>query len=129
MVSKWKQEALQQMAEGFNKRNVSYSEHSGEEIKTLHAKIGQLTVERDFFPRCLQETRPRRLKEMVIPHHAQLSIRKQCKVLGLNRSSYYQGFPEETTEILSLMKQIDRLYLSYPSYESRRIKQVLTHEG
>ena len=48
MISKWKQQGLQQMAEGFNKKGNSYPERSEEEIKDLHAKIGQLTVERDF---------------------------------------------------------------------------------
>lgn len=48
MVSKWKQQALQQMAEGFTKKGHLAPLQSEEEIKDLHAKIGQLTVERDF---------------------------------------------------------------------------------
>lgn len=48
MVSKWKQQALQQMAEGFCKKSSLAPLQSQEEIKELHAKIGQLTVERDF---------------------------------------------------------------------------------
>ena len=48
MVSKWKQHALQQMAEGFGRKNSSLSASCEEDIKSLHAKIGQLTVELDF---------------------------------------------------------------------------------
>ena len=48
MVSKWKQQALQQMAASFDRRGSSHSLSSEEEIQKLHAKIGQLTVENDF---------------------------------------------------------------------------------
>jgi transposase len=48
MISKWKHQALQQMAEGFGKKGPSLPQSSEEEIQKLHAKIGQLTVEVDF---------------------------------------------------------------------------------
>ncbi|OFW68859.1 MAG: transposase [Alphaproteobacteria bacterium RIFCSPLOWO2_01_FULL_45_8] len=48
MISKWKQQALQNMESLFGKVSVNMSSAGEEEIKTLHAKIGELTVERDF---------------------------------------------------------------------------------
>jgi transposase len=48
MVSKWKQQALQQFGDLFNKKNTSFPQSSEEEVQKLHAKIGQLTVEVDF---------------------------------------------------------------------------------
>ena len=49
MVSKWKQQALQQFGQLFDKKNISPSlNNSEEEIEKLHAKIGQLTIENDF---------------------------------------------------------------------------------
>ena len=48
MVSKWKEQALQQMATRFDRKNASAPLSSEEEIQKLHAKIGQLTIERDF---------------------------------------------------------------------------------
>lgn len=51
MISKWKQQALQNMESLFGKSSVNLSVAGEEEIKTLHAKIGELTVERDFLER------------------------------------------------------------------------------
>jgi len=48
MISKWKQQALAQMAEGFSKNKVQQQVNLDEEMKTLHAKIGELTIEKDF---------------------------------------------------------------------------------
>lgn len=48
MVSKWKQQALSQLSNAFSKKQVYQQMGQEEEIRTLHAKIGELTVERDF---------------------------------------------------------------------------------
>ena len=48
VIHRWKKEALASMEAGFSgKLDVQKSDHAAE-IKELHAKIGQLTVERDF---------------------------------------------------------------------------------
>ena len=53
-VSAWKQRAVEGMKEVFTKGTErSRGEHEGE-IRDLHAKIGELTVERDFLARGLK---------------------------------------------------------------------------
>ena len=49
LVTKWKKQAVDGMADIFSGkgRQARESSHQGE-IKELHAKIGELTVERDF---------------------------------------------------------------------------------
>ena len=48
VIHRWKKEALASMEAGFaGKLEIQQRDH-GQEIKELHAKIGQLTVERDF---------------------------------------------------------------------------------
>ena len=49
MVTKWKKQAIDGMADTFS-RGVRQSHGGSDEarIKELHAKIGELTVERDF---------------------------------------------------------------------------------
>ena len=50
-VSTWKQRAVEGMKEVFSKgAERSHGEHEGE-IRDLHAKIGELTMERDFLPK------------------------------------------------------------------------------
>jgi len=48
MVSQWKRQAAERMAELFATKSGRDTVASEAEIKDLHAKIGQLTVERDF---------------------------------------------------------------------------------
>ena len=53
-VSTWKQRAVEGMREVFSKgAERSRGEHEGE-IRDLHAKIGELTVERDFWAKGLK---------------------------------------------------------------------------
>ena len=48
VIHRWKKEAIAAMSAGFSgKQERQESDHSSQ-IKELHAKIGQLTVERDF---------------------------------------------------------------------------------
>jgi putative transposase len=61
--------------------------------------------------------------------HPQLSIRRQCELLELNRSSYYHEPATETAENLRLMRWIDEQYLKTPFYGSRRMAAWLTREG
>ena len=53
-VSAWKRQAMEGLGEVFSgKVSRRHDEHEGE-VKELHAKIGQLTVERDFLERGLK---------------------------------------------------------------------------
>ena len=65
---------------------------------------------------------------MVVQNHPGLSIRRQCALLHLNRSSYYQVSQGESAENLQIMKRIDKIYLQHPYYGSRRMQQLLSHE-
>lgn len=48
MLQRWKREALKSMEAGFSSAPAKHQKAHKTEIKELHAKIGQLTVERDF---------------------------------------------------------------------------------
>lgn len=66
---------------------------------------------------------------MVDQGHASLSIRSQCRLLSISRSSYYFYPKGESSENLVFMKRIDDLYLLHPYYGSRRMTYVLRQEG
>jgi putative transposase len=61
--------------------------------------------------------------------HPDLSIRRQCELLGLNRASYYYEPVSETSENLRLMRLIDEQYLKTPFYGSRRMTVWLVRQG
>jgi transposase len=48
MISGWKKTAIENMASAFGGRSPSEPQISAGEVEKLHAKIGQLVVERDF---------------------------------------------------------------------------------
>ena len=50
-----------------------------------------------------------------------MSIRRQCELLGLNRSTMYYRGAAETKTNLCLMRLIDEQYLRTPFYGSRRM--------
>jgi putative transposase len=63
------------------------------------------------------------------PTHPQLSVRRQCELLGLNRSGLDHEPAGETPENLRLMRLIDEQYLKTPFYGSRRLTAWLTRKG
>lgn len=65
---------------------------------------------------------------MVKPEE-ELSTRRQCELLGINRSGlYYEPVPTSQEE-LTLMRRIDELHLERPFYGSRKVMQVLKGRG
>ena len=58
-----------------------------------------------------------------------MSVRRQCQLLGLCRSSlYYQGVTE-SVENLRLMRRIDQEYTAHPFLGSRRLTKWLNEQG
>lgn len=59
-----------------------------------------------------------------------MSIHKQCKLLGVPRSSYYHK-PKRKEGLLGelLMQAIDRIYMKEPTYGSRRLRDELQKLG
>jgi putative transposase len=61
--------------------------------------------------------------------HPELSVRRQCELLGLSRSSLYYAAASESAENLRLMRLLDEEYTAHPFYGSRRLTQWLTQQG
>jgi putative transposase len=65
-------------------------------------------------------------QRVLIDHdHPQLSVRRQCVLLGLNRSTLYYEPAAETAENLALMKLLDQQYTACPFYGSRKMTRWL----
>lgn len=48
MITNWKRQAINNMANAFDSRSEKNNSINDAQLKDLHAKIGQLTIERDF---------------------------------------------------------------------------------
>ena len=58
-----------------------------------------------------------------------LSITLQCRILSINRSSFYYAAKGENEANLALMRRIDELFMKYPFYGSRQMVRHLRREG
>jgi putative transposase len=65
------------------------------------------------------------LRRWIEPEHPELSIVRQCTLLGLSRSTRYYRPVGESAENLALMRRIDELYLRFPFYGSRKFSELL----
>jgi len=66
---------------------------------------------------------------MIEPAHPKLTVRVQCELLGLPRSSYYHVVQPEKDQNLQLMRVIDETYLAYPFFGSRQMTRWLRRQG
>lgn len=65
----------------------------------------------------------------LVERSSELSLRQQCELLGLGRSSLYYEVRPETEENLRLMRRLDELHLEKPVFGSRRMVWQLEQEG
>lgn len=138
VIAKWKKELLTRATEIFATPSPKESGGEGlastEEVKELHAKIGQLTVEtvgslKGFFIRKAASLATELRRGMIDKNHKDLSVSRQCELLSFPRSSYYYVPAQESEENLALMRKIDEQYLKTPFYGVRRMTHVLCRQG
>jgi len=68
-------------------------------------------------------------RELLDRDHGQLSIRRQCALLGVARSGVYRQRQAANDNDAGLMRRIDELFTSWPFLGSRRMTEMLRAEG
>ncbi len=87
-VGGWKKQALTGLPEVFTNGGEQLRQQVEAEKDELYKQIGQLKVELDFLIKELGSSgEQRRLR--IDPEHPDLSVQRQCELLGLPRSTYY----------------------------------------
>lgn len=69
---------------------------------------------------------------MLEPEHPELSIRRQCELLGLNRSSiYYKPIIAEEIDHknLQMIRLVDEIYTQHPFFGTRQMSDYLRLQG
>jgi len=59
----------------------------------------------------------------------ELSLQRQCELVGISRSGFYYEPVPESPENLVLMRRLDELHLKHPAYGSRRLTVMLHRES
>ena len=65
----------------------------------------------------------------MIEAEGELSVCEQCQLLGVARSTYYHHPGGENEKNISVMRRIDELYTSDPTWGSRKMRDRLRIEG
>lgn len=69
-------------------------------------------------------------RDCIDPAHKQLSISRQCELIGLPRSGFYRPVLHgEGAENLGLMRLIDEEYMRHPFYGTRQMRNWLRSQG
>jgi putative transposase len=66
---------------------------------------------------------------MIDPQHPQLSVRKQCELVGVNRNRLAPREKSPTSEDHEIMKILDVLYMKWPFLGARKLRLELTAYG
>ena len=68
-------------------------------------------------------------KGMVEPYCSLMSVSSQCRLLSLNKSSFYYIPTGESEENLSIMRKLDEQYFMTPFYGALRLTAILILSG
>jgi putative transposase len=66
---------------------------------------------------------------MIEPDHPRISTARQCRLLGLPRSTYYHRVQPTPADDLAMMRKIDQIYLAHPEFGSRQMARWLRRQG
>src|ERR1035441_1725850 len=85
-IAKWRKAAIEQLAELFVDGRTRKAGSGEADSDALYQEIGRLKVELDWLKKRLACSTSNDLRPLVDRDHADLSVRRQCELLGLNRS-------------------------------------------
>ncbi|WP_416538015.1 MULTISPECIES: IS3 family transposase [Phaeobacter] len=127
MIHQWKRALLEGASGVFERGGRKAPEVDEEQVKDLHAKIGELAVANDFLARKLKLDRQVR-RGMIERNLPGLSVGKQCALLSISRSSFYYEPKGESEKNLDLMRMIDKQFLETPFFGVRQMTWHLRNE-
>ncbi|MDR5749049.1 IS3 family transposase [Caballeronia sp. LZ029] len=126
-ITDWKKQLQERVADVFDAGN-SAPAAPPVDVKVLHAKIGQLTLENGFFRKRAQQGGTAERKAMIDRDHA-LPVTQQARLVGISRSSAYYQSRGVSEADLKLMRRIDELHLEHPFAGARMLARLLRREG
>ena len=121
-VSQWKRQLLDGASEQLTRGRQTKDKEDGQAKEAeLFQQIGRLQMELEWLKKSLSCSDARERRKLVDHDQPELSVSRQCLLLGLPRSTlYYRPTPvREST--LRIMARIDAFYLDDPCSGSRRM--------
>src|SRR5215211_5926621 len=119
-IAPWTHRLQKEMPEIFSARRAKREQGQEALQAQLYQQIGQLKGELDWLKKKLDGS-PETRRLLIEPAHPQISIARQCGLVGLARSSFSYSAPGESAEKLHVMRLLDAPYTQTPSYGIRRM--------
>jgi len=127
-ITKWKRQLLDGLPGVFSDGHREDLRQQQTPTDRLYQQIGRLRVELDWLKKNLALTLEEK-RAVVEPVHEQISLRRQCELLGLSRSSLYYRSQAEEGYNEQLMRLMDEQYLQTPFYGVPRMTEWLRRQG
>jgi len=128
-AQRWKQQTLQFVQNSFNGQLFTTQLRQKDEfIEELYKQIGKLKYEVDWLKKRWALSNKDK-KVLIETDNPVLSVREQCTLLQLNRSSLYYRQKMNDNVDKAVMDNIDEIYTEFPYYGSRKITKALGREG
>ena len=123
-ISEWKTQLLRDGVSVFSTTTARQQREQEALQAELYEQIGRLKMELEWLKKKLPNDIPAKCA-MIEPEHPQISIRRQCELVGLNRSTLYYTPAGESELNLHLMRLIDEQYTKTPFYGSPKMTAYL----
>src|SRR5262245_36617991 len=128
LIHAWKKQLLAGAESVFGSPAKAASADAEARQAELFEQIGRLKMELEWLKKS-QRSLCECKRSLIDAGHPDLSVRRQCELLDLNRSGLYYEPAPETAENLRLMRLIDEQYTACPFYGSRRMTARLAERG
>jgi len=129
-VSQWKKQLLEGASELFTRGKKSKDKEEGQAKRpSCSSRSGDCRWSWSGSKKSLSCSDAHELRKLVDHDHPELSVSRQCALLGLPRSTLYYRPTPIRDSTLRIMARIDALYLEDPCSGSRRMVDYLAREG
>src|SRR6201997_2492107 len=113
LIHGWKKQLLAGANQVFSNGSKAATADAEADKVELFEQIGRLKMELEWL-KTKSDHSPELLRTLIEPTNPDLSVRRQCQLLGLSRSSlYYQPVPE-TEDNLRLLRLLDQEDTAHP---------------
>ncbi|MFN9629388.1 MAG: transposase [Cyanobacteriota bacterium] len=132
-VCQWKQQATKQLPETFRQAKGEATSKNHEELTVKLARLEQtntnLATEIDWLKKKFCSYDQAILRSLLEPDHPLISLRRQCELLGVTRSSYYYQPTRFTQKNRGIVHRIDAFCAENPAISSRKLLTQLQATG
>jgi len=128
-VAQWKQRLMSQAAVVFED-NVTATASSSPRLELeLYEQIGRLKMELEWLKKSSDTLNLKQRRAMIDRNSTTLSLRRQCQLLGIDRSGLYHCPMGQSAQNLLLMDLMDKHYTEHPEQGVRRMVLHLREKG